>query len=116
MQLQPLRGSTRPPQFGTPPAPVRVRSSAIGLFADHVRGRTGMGQVVLQGEALVAGDLTVYVPGHGSLVLRLMAGETAADAALELASRLLCEAARDASVRPRGNGFAVAIGPKLELV
>jgi hypothetical protein len=116
MQLRPLQGSTRPPQFVNNSAPVRVRSSAIGLFADHLRGRAGLGQIALQGEALVSGELTVHVPGHGTLVLHLMAGESAADAALELASRLLTEASRDASVRPRGNGFAVALGKKLEVV
>jgi len=116
MQLRPLRGSTRPPQFVNNPVQVRVRSSVIGLVADHLRGRSGLGQIVLQGEALVSGELTVHVPGHGTLVLHLVPGETAADAALELASRLLTEASRDASVRPRGSGFAVALGGKLEVV
>lgn len=116
MQLQPLRGSTRPPQLPNPPVNVRVRSSAIGLFADHLRGRAGFGQIILQGEALVPGELTIHIPGHGMIVLPLIPGETAADAALELASRLLTEASRDASVRPRGSGFSVCIGKKLEIV
>jgi hypothetical protein len=98
---------------GRPPPPwVRVRSSSVGLVVDFLPSRRGLGQLVLGGKAMVSGELTAHLQGHGTIVLPLVAGDRAADIALELAGRLLAETPFDASVRPRGEGFSVALGVK----
>lgn len=116
MQLRPLTASSRVTGGRPPPPWIRVRSSAIGLAADFLPSRRGLGQVVLAGEALVSGEVTVHLQGHGTIAIPLVAGETAADVALELASRLLIETEYDACVRARGLGFSVALGVKAEVV
>ena len=98
---------------GRPPPPwVRVRSSSVGLVVDFLPSRRGLGQLVLGGRAMVSGELTAHLQGHGTIVVPLVAGDRAADVALELAGRLLAETPFDASVRPRGEGFSVALGVK----
>lgn len=116
MQLRPLTAMSRRTDGRPPPPWIRVRSSAIGLAADFLPSRRGLGQVVLTGEALVAGEVTVHLQGHGTIAIPLVAGETAADVALELASRILLETEFDACVRTRGTGFSVALGVKAEVV
>jgi hypothetical protein len=117
MQLRPLPRTSRiGTTGGTPPPWVRVRCSAIGLVGDFLASRQTLGQVVLQGEAVVPGDLTVHLAGQSTLVIPLQPGDTASDAAFELAARILNETPYDALVRARGAGFAVALGVKVEVV
>ena len=98
---------------GRPPPPwVRVRSTAVGLVVDFLPSRRGLGQVVIGGKALADGELTMHLQGQGTIVVPMLAGDRSADVALELASRLLGETPFDASVRPRGAGFSVALGVK----
>ena len=117
MQLRSLAFASSRRTDGRPPPPwVRVRSTAIGLAVDFLPSRRGLGQIVLTGEALVSGEVTAHLSGHGTIAIPLVAGETAADVALELASRILMETEFDAFVRTRGTGFGIALGVKAEVV
>ena len=93
-----------------------MRCSAVGLAGEFLPSRTTLGQVVLSGEALISGELTVHMAGQGMLVLQILPGDSAAEVALELATRILMETRYDASVRSRGPAFSVALGVKAEVV
>jgi len=117
MQLRPITQISRSFTGGrTPPPWVRVRSSAVGLAADFLPSRRGLGQIVIQGEALVPGEVTAHLAGHGTLVVPVIQGDDASQVALELAARILGETSYDACVRTRGDGFSIALGVKAEVV